>query len=431
MMNAFRQFCQVSGKWTQGLAVVLAGFAAAQSDAQVGDLAKLKIYRNYYSIHLESPEAHQIEVWYKSPDQFGFMQWDWNNVAIQADQDLSKLTKEDFVSINVAIAGWPKPPQDPTPIPAELEPKRAELEAAFRRIFPDLQMSDFMLVYNGYRAKIDINEYVPVTKTEDGIWIGPDSSREYFVDLKNMSMERIGSSGSGYGLLFYGLETEEQVNQLKWLDFELPSSIVGSSILALDYDFERPNASQLHLDTHAALMDRVLKSAVSLQAGTPVDTRLDEILAKQGETLLPVGFKQYFEFSISGYGRVGENATTEQMDIETSFVVSLEDKNFAQTKLHEASGFEISISGNLLGETPTMQVVIKDASGNLKKLSATINTEEMRLVRSGDEVMAFVVPLAWESEGETSLPGSGEFTSFDFYLRSEMVPSRLTGISNK
>jgi hypothetical protein len=427
MMHAARYFSRNFGLLAMGIASFLSMVGSTQASAQVGDLAKLKVYRNYYSINWASPEAHQIEVWYKKADGSGDVQWDWNNVAIQADQDLSKLTKDDFINISVFIAGWPQPPENPSPIPAELEPKRAELEAAIKRIHSDVELSDFLLVYNGYRAKIDINEYVPFFKTDDGkTWIGKEAAREYFVDFKEMKMERVSMQDSGFGLLFFG-ETEEQVNKLKWLDFELPQSIVGSTVLSLDFEFERPYSNQLHVDANAALVKRVLDSAVSLQAGTPVHTSLDEILAKQGDALLPVGLKQNFELEIRGFGRVGENSSVEQMQIESNFAIPLTSQNFAMSKLHAESGFEVAVSGNMLSETPYVQVVIRSPDGKMRKRKALLNLEEMKLVRSGEEVIAYAIPLKWSSQTQISFPGSGEFSKFDFYLDNEMLPMNLTG----
>jgi hypothetical protein len=416
----------------QRLLIIAAAFSSAfnmaQAAPQASDLTKLKIYRNYYTINFASPAAHQIEVWFQTPDQFGFQQWEWDNIGIQKDQDLSTLTKDDFININVAIAGWPKLPENYQPIPAELESKRTEIETAIKRIHSDKVVSNIHLIYNGYRAKLDVNEHIPVVMGEDGTWAGQDSAREYFIDFNAGTMERIGSSGSGFGILFYGIETAEQISALKWFDFEVPAQIMGSSILSLDYDFERPYANQIHLDSFARLQSAMMQAAVQLQAGSAVNSSLESILAKQGDTVLPENFQQYFEFQLSGYGRTGQQSTAEQMDIEINFVVPFKDAEFSLNQKHEESGFEFVLSGNLLGPTPSIRLVISDKHGNEIVQKAAINASEMEVVVSGRDVMAMMVPLLWENTGEVSFPGYGEYSGFDFYTNNYLAPARLTGI---
>ena len=395
-------------------------FTFAHAEKTHPDIEKLKTYRSYYHVQLESKTAHQFEVWYQFKGNKNFLEWSVFQVAANENDDTSRIQKSDYLSTHWFYAGSLQPPKNYTVVPVNLKSLEDGLKKAVRQNHSDVEVTDIQIHYLGKSARLLANEIVPISVNADtSKRLAIKGSRFYFADLVNGQLKASGSGGVGFTSLNLDLLDEEDTT-FNWIDFVLPKQIEGSSLFSLDYESKM---APIYLKTKQQLMDQIIATARLLESGGSYDPSIEKVLEKQGTTLLPDELKQFLTLKVDVYGRTAD--FNDQLDQRIEFLVPVSDKPFVLEKEDTATGIKFTLAVNLL-DKPEFVLSVVGSDGTSYKIQLPCE-KEIELVKDGPRTIVNGFLHLENTLGHISLPGSGKYTQFDIYPDARVYPSRFTG----
>lgn len=198
------------------------GMPRAPGPAAVGgEVDSLKLFRSYYHIQLESPNAHQFEVWYTVTTGPDAGTWEHFQAALQEKDDASILRPDQYLSSHQVFVGYPEPPQTFTPVPARLKSLEEGLNLAVARNHAGSKPQDVRISYLGKAARVMAYEIVPLVRGSNaGKNVAISSARFFLADLAAQQLGKpLGSSCSGFSSLKVVNENHEPMTQAHWVDY--------------------------------------------------------------------------------------------------------------------------------------------------------------------------------------------------------------------
>lgn len=380
------------------------------------DLGKLKLYRTYYHVQLESPTAHQFEVWYQSGEGAeDFREWNVFHVAASESSDTSQIKHTDYLSTHQIFVGFPAPPEKFTPVPQQLGKLEEGIRKAVMRNHADLGVKKIQVHYHGSAARVLAYELIPI-----GAHMAIQGFRFCFADLQKGTYRESGSGMNGIGLLALKSATEVPVTDPIWIDFVLPEAIQGSSLFSVE---SAPELGPVYRNSEKELMKRLLATAGAIERGEALDSSVGRVLRKQGGTLLPLGIRQYLEFNIDLYGRTAD--FHDQLSRHFSILIPASEKPFTLEKKDTETGIKCVVTGNL--EEGRLSLEVQGPDGTTRRTDLVSDSATFKLIKDGPRT-ASKGPLYTQPEAtKLSLPGQGKYYQFDIHPNSHLYPSRFTG----
>jgi hypothetical protein len=386
---------------------VLAIIAMTTQSLMASDLDRLKPFRSYYQVELESTTAEQFEVWYET-DGNG---WDTFHLAVQDNEVLTSLPEERRLDPHVAFAGWPRPPKHLSPAPAKLKSLVEQIKNLIPSTFSDKIIKDIKVSYMGRSARAVILQYIPASVYDpaDKYRSGSVSERYYLVNTKKGTLQRFGG-GSGGGSNMYNSTSGKFPTS--WLNLTLPRNIEGSPVLDLMF-YQEPGQIPWCIEKtlkgqESRLMSAIVKRVREMEQGTGLTSEqiLNKVLAAQESTVLPQQVKQTLTFDFSIYGRI---KLGNQLDGRLNLKFPATMTPTTVTEIDPVTGVEISATLDLTAQTLVIQA---SRDGNI--LSKSTALKYVELLVDGSQMMAQGSMYA-DGEIDMSLPGAGDVRSFDIY----------------
>ena len=394
---------------TLGMFVLLASSSLSFAQTQK-EMDQLKGYRTYYYLETASYSAHQFEVWYFSKEN----QWEVALVAAKANDDLSNIKPDQYLVNHTAYAGWPSPEVNYTKVPAELQQLEVDLVQAIKKNHGELNLEQVQVHYLGEFARVAVREITPqsVNPIRRGQRSASMHEKFFAVDVKNNTLTDLQMGGGGSSTLEATMHDGTISSQ--WIDYSLPSSVEGSQLFALDFqsseEVNLPNIYNLEVkNLEAAILDAAVKADPSTS-----DSILNKILTSQSSEL-PTGPVQYQSFDLNMYGRADDR----QLDVRVQFLIPVTSKDFSISKVDKASGITFTIKGNLTEGTFAFSA--QDQANNEINLEKPIDKKYYSMISTSSDAAFIEGFLEFErnedeEDKQLSLPGSGEYSSFDIYL---------------
>ncbi len=394
------------------------------------DISKLRIYRTYYHMKLESPTAEQFEVWYQFKGDKNFLEWRVFQLALQKVGESQHISKSKYLPTNRFYAGYPSPPRDFTPVPADLKEFENGIIASVIENHSDLSIQQVQVHYLGKYARIYAHELIPISQDSDfskrfiirGNWF-------YFADLIT---GKIKVPGNGYtSISSLGFASEDLGESPKWVDVELPLSIEGSSLLFLDGllpdDLNEKPLPKLYSECKDKVLSKILSMARELEANPQTSFPLENILSRQSSSLLPENLQQHIRFRIPFYGRAAD--FNNQLSGQMTFLIPTQIGAFHLEKTDKSSQLRFIIDGSMTEEKMTLRLTVSDVQGHsVEKVFVSEGAKNYGLVRDGQTTIINGVIYLKSENSRISLPGHGDYTSFDVYPDEAIYPTLLTGL---
>ena len=396
------------------------------------ELNALKIYRTYYYLEIETLEMHQFEAWFHTKED------GWDNILIAANENsqVSEFSKDDYIVDHTIRAGWPSPNPKYTPVPSNLEKISEGIVQSYKNNFPDKKFDKFEIHYLGYFSRVALHEVIPSGTRTINSWrtqkaerVAKISRLNFAVKSKTNTIEDLESgSMSGSGTL--SLDFVNQKAKIgQWLDFKLPVSMEGTSLISLNLNKEiDENISAKNLSTIQTLKD--LKSKLLLmvkkstkswqniyQSNKKIKSPLAKIFKASEKTLFPTKSQQYFTFKIDVYGRSSDRGN--QLNHEVKFLFPVNNDSFEIEKSIPNTNVSIKIKGNLANGD--FQITTSNGLGDQKESNKKLDLKYYQIILNKcgfgfiDGYLEFDRSSQDEVREDLSLPGSGIYRSFDIY----------------
>lgn len=386
------------------------------------DLSKLKLYRSYFNVALETPTAEQFEVWYAVANKHGGsgLEWESFQAAILDGDDGSNLDPSDYLSSHQMVAGWPQPPQkNPGPVPPQLKFIEDGLRASVQRNHGHLGIEDTRVIYKGRAARVTVREIIPLSDEADFTKrTALRGEAHYFANLNTKVMTPFGSGGVGIGSLESSLD--HMPSSSRWVDIRIHEKIEGTSFLSMKFE---TLPSSLHVQTFNKLMYAIVRTAQKMEDGVPATSGIEDIVAKQSPSRLPVGFKQHYVFRVrtEGWG-----ARSPEYVKDLIFLIPTEDSEFEFTKKEKETGIEVKVEGEISFPDVYMTVTAHDRNGTEKKYNLKVESNDVTVIRdSGEQAFSGSINFDWPMKHK--FQGNSKFTRISVAPGPSLRVSRLTG----
>lgn len=375
---------------------------------------KLKVYRSYFQIQLESKTAEQFEIWYETADNG----WDTFQMAVQADEKFATILDDRRLSDNQATAGWPQPPKKLVRPPRELEGVAQRIINAVPKTFPKDKIKNILITYMGRAARIVAFQYVPTAPhdAKQPYRRGSTAEKHYLVNTKTGKFKEFGGASSGGGSL---REPYSKTTPTSWVYVVLPKEAEGNPILGLNF-FDQPGEipscmvapiKSAEKQVMKAIANRVREMESGL--GLASDQILAKLLAAQGNDLVPQGLEQKLEINASVYGRSASGGNEVDSSVKISTPIQANSViNYTDAK----SGIDFTINLDLANKN--ISVMARRDGHTAQGQSALFEIKSM--VSNGQTFLQTDVEAI--DRISLDLPGSGKVTNYDIFF-GRMSPS--------
>jgi hypothetical protein len=385
---------------------------------------QLKYYRNYYLVADYKPASEHFLV---NVGGWGGTSYEF---AVTSLEQLQKVEDIGELSDSTTTGGLALPIKEPSVTPPHLEAWAALIMEKVRKKHEG-KSNQIGLAYLGRFGTVSLQEWIPSALTQDSRQkIGVISNFRTKTDEKGkILMEPIGMSMSGFGLLFPYLYEGQKIQPLNFIDHLPAKNIVGKSLFA----------SVLHNKTDPAVINAwndmaqaAEKTIRSLQDST-YKNPFESLLSRQGAGLLPENLNQTLIFSIRGYARHDDRQ--KQVNIVAEFRISVREMLAAETVEREYVDPKTGVRINLALSLRSKKAVLKATNTKNESVSKTFDVKTDFLSTDDNAAISMLGSLVDPTEGPNgsrglTLPGSGEFQSFDFYgdfIRPDIIISSETG----
>jgi hypothetical protein len=255
--------------------------AGTQSTAPPVDLSGLKLYRNTFLVDRVGPYEHHFSLWYDHIEP--------NFARVRARID--PATGRAHVAIDNEAFGDVFPPKAPRPTPPQVADLARALDREVRRRCPDGRK--WVVQYEGQYREVDLME-MTLLKAGSAPEIGWHGYALFPAD------EALTHQVAGPIDYMSGLALLDAAGSAQWVDFVPPAESMGTTLFVDRLARSKEPPSPPSAD--AVLVQRALDAARRMASKQP-SLRLSDILAAQGETLLPPGMDQRLLLDISFYAR--------------------------------------------------------------------------------------------------------------------------------
>ena len=395
-------------------------FSSNKAQTECQDLANLKLYRTYYHLQLQSKTAHQLEVWFQFREEGGDLMWRQFQLAVQKGHDTSKITTKDYLHVQNLVTGRETPPTKYKALPSEIRNLEEGIKEAVLRNHNQLEITDIQIHYLVHAARLNIHELVPIS-TDDVPYhrLAFKGHRFVFVDFSTGKFYRQMDSVAvgAFDLKPFGPPIEKP----NWVNFLLPKNIEGSSLIAVTLDTNPGEAFKL---AEQNLMREILEHARKLERGEIVNSPLESLLQRQGETLLPEGIKQNIELAVEVYGRTAD--INNQLEHSVVFTIPVRERPFKLVTKDSQTGIIFTITADLSLEKPEISIKAETSDGTSEKMVLVSRYDNPVLIKDGPRITVNGPPFFEGPINSMTLPGNRMYTQFDIFPQGNLLPSYLT-----
>ncbi|MEZ4294352.1 MAG: hypothetical protein R3B70_05210 [Polyangiaceae bacterium] len=389
------------------------------------DFHRLLAYRNYYAISAVTEYEHHFGVWFSCIEQ---------SVQFYAVSPSGKVR-----SVRGYWGGLATSPEKLDPIPPEQRDNELAVLAAHRRAYDG--DSSVRVGYLGSYREIHVQERVPEGPPGDPystMMAHSEAVLRANGDLTAVSGFSLATSGDTR-LCWRDLHVRECTEQ-EWFDFTPEKKGLAQLHAFLQ---ERPDISAAE---RARFQDTVLAAARRHAEGKP-GVPLDDILAHQGDSLLPPGLVQPIRMQLALYARPSAQATSvKQEEIVLQLDVPARDALTGVARAEargEVAGIPFKAEVELAAVTPQdlpasgaveapleARFVLTDGRGN--KRTGTVPFTAGVLVDGESLVLRSIAVSPSLTDGAPHAPlhhtfaGSGPFQQIDVYFQMPTPTAVMT-----
>jgi len=378
------------------------------------DFERLRAYRNYYAIASVGAYEHHFAVWFNCVEQ---------SVSYYAVSPAGEVRRAGGMWGGLAVREG-----EPKPVPAEQEDNARKVLAHHAADYE--HESSVRIEYRGSYREVEVVELVPTSGPGDPyarMVSHVTATLRANTDLSSAS--GIAEMRGGVTRLCWRDSTYRDCTKQDWIDFT-PRDLGKAQLPALVTP-----GSPLTPDERARFLKTVLAAARRHAAGEP-GVPLDDILAHQGDTLLPPGLILPFEVGFTLYARPREGSGAAQVQSSLTTKISVRDALGGVARgvargtiagIPVTAEIEMERGGTQpppehgAAELPFhVRYRLKDERGNMRSGEISMTA---KLLVDGDAVIPTertipdsIVNRVHDAPMHQSLPGAGPFQQIDAYF---------------
>lgn len=380
------------------------------------EYAQLKTYRTYYGLSRYQGVRHNFRVWFRhGPDRYV------HSGRVNADTPAHADQIQDLGGGFVLAVGNTEFPQTypDQPVPAGLEALTQALEKRIQVLRPGA--SEFVFRWMGRYRNFTVEEIIPVSDEAD-IYKRFASMGSYSLKAaENSDIIETDFGSNGSGISFMCWKGYRDCNKPPaFLDFAMPVALEGTSVLASEYYYKK-DRDPAYAQVYADLSQAILKAGPEFEAGT-YQSALPALLARQGNSLLPVGLEASVRWRFSVYGYKARQTIDEEIELSHN-LKDLFTNGFRKTYTFPSlDNVTVKVELDLKNQRAEFEV----ANSKGDKGSVTYSLDTTKVIRDGAAVAAaYAIECKQTSAGDSmiDLPGTAKFRGFRFYAEPRLATS--------
>jgi hypothetical protein len=398
-------------------ALIVLGLGRAAS-AEINPIySRLKTLRTYYSVGSVDKLAHRFSIWYSNIEP------SLAQVAGNTVEDMQALTEKD---LHISWGAFGIPPSEIQPVPPALKAVADAAVARLKELQPNA--SEIQIGYYGKFRQVHINEMTPIDRAG-----GPADKRiARKVELSAKLSEEgtitglYGFSSGGYGLMAWDWENVHPFAKLpQYVNYALPANLEGTSPLYAHHFHHKGD----YEEAYEKVIAEVLKTVAAIDAGT-YKNPIEELLAAQGESLLPAGFDAHLKYEVRTYARAANFPDQKSEEVVLRF--SLKKALAAPVHFVETSpmGIKYDLTIDLTKKLVSLTVTNSANQSASRTYPVVLDNHYGGVVTEGDATAllggTISVKLPHDLH-DLHVPGTGGFSEFDVYPESAMWESFIHG----